>query len=322
MNAHRTQVRAQVDGDRPAHIRSVTKRLDILHSAAYFAPEVAAAFEEKGISGGAAPVIAGRAAALGVAPAEVVAASYCNYAVAQLASVVPACWETISPVDAHATRLRGVEALYARVFGASTDPSAEDLLAAAGRAAAALAPVLDRCSVAGRPMYAGNVALFAASPAQAADPALQPALDLFAAVTQLREYRGDAHTAAISACGLTGLDALVLDASTGKAFNPRAARGTRGWSEADWQASAQKLADAGLLTEASDAAFPTEEGQALRDHLEALTHVGVEDSWAETSDEQISALFADAKLLSNAVLSAGVIPQKIFGHGSEVKKKG
>ena len=311
----RTSLYGALDGERAGRIRTLTKRLDFVHTIGYFTPHVSREMKALGVTDGAARNLAGRASALGITPAAVVVAAYANYSERQLAAALPGVWDTITPAQASAARLRGIEKIYAELFAAS--PQAEELTAAAERVVAGLQPVLSAMTLTGRPMFAGQRALYQAEPPTAQDPANQPFIDLFAAVTLLREYRGDAHTAALTAAGVDGLQAMILDAATGKSFNPAGARLTRGWSEEEWREAARQLAELGLITDATDAAFLTEAGQELRDHVEYLTHVGVQYSWAATEDDTIASLNADAKLFAGVINASGLIPANLFGHGSE-----
>ena len=90
---------------------------------------------------------------------------------------------------------------------------------------------------AGRPLAAGN----RATP--------EPDDDwerLWQRITVLREWRGDAHVAALVAAPVDPVEALILHAATGKV--PKAALvATRQWPEADWNAGVERLLKRGLI---------------------------------------------------------------------------
>src|SRR5699024_8072106 len=232
---------------RTSLIRSITKRLDTLHSASYFAPTMTTALESAGVPV-EAHYLAQRSAPLGAPSAELVVATFFNYAPAYVASHVPACWDTVRPAEATAARIAGVEAMSEQILasealaGIGMDRTQFDALAT--RIVERLRPVLDAQPLSGRPLYAAHVN--ALQSVRAADSGLQPMLDLWTSITLLRECRGDAHIAALVTVGLDGLDAIVLDSATGRSFYPWSMRKTRGWTEAEWRAAAQALTERGL----------------------------------------------------------------------------
>ena len=308
---------------RAAQIRTVTKRLDTLHSASYFAPAMTQALTDAGL-----PLeshyLAQRSAPLGVATPELVVATFFNYAPDYVEQQIPACWESVRPEDATAARLTGVEKLAEELL-ASDGPAAvgldaQEISALATRIAQAVQPVTDTQPLSGRPLYAAHVAALRAHTTPAANPALQPLVDLWRSVTLLRECRGDAHIGALVTVGLTGLEAVVLDSATGKSFYPWSMRKTRGWTEEQWREAAQALADRGLLTGSGDDAHLTDAGTALKAEAEDRTDAAVDASWATLDDDQLAALADDAKIIAKLVLSSGAMPTRIFGHGSDAKK--
>lgn len=116
---------------RTSLIRSVTKRLDTLHSASYFAPTMMKALESAGVPV-EAHYLAQRSAPLGTPSAELVVATFFNYAPAHVATYVPACWEAVRSADVTAARIAGVEAMSAQIL-------ASDAVAATGMDRAGLA---------------------------------------------------------------------------------------------------------------------------------------------------------------------------------------
>jgi len=308
---------------RSAQIRTATKRLDTFHSASYFAPAMAEALMDVGL-----PLdshyLAQRSAPLGVASPELVVATFFNYAPDYVEQQIPACWENVRPEDATAARLRGVETLSQQLLDsdgpAAVGLDADAISALATRITEAVQPVLDVQPLSGRPLYAAHVAALRAHTTPAANPALQPLVDLWRAVTLLRECRGDAHIGALVTVGLTGLEAVVLDSATGKSFYPWSMRKTRGWTEEQWREAAESLAARGLLTGSGDDAHLTDAGAALKAQAEDRTDAAVEASWSVLTDDHLVALADDAKIIAKLVLSSGAMPTRIFGHGSDAKK--
>src|SRR3954462_4528377 len=138
---------------------------------------------------------AGRAAPLGVVPAEVVDALFYNFAPGEVARHIPKVWSTTTPEAAIAARQQGCVNALRRILGDLVDTPgftrAVDLLTRAATSA----------PLEGRPMYAALRALPLPE---------QPLARLFHAASLLREHRGDGHVTALMAAGIGGLEAHVL----------------------------------------------------------------------------------------------------------------
>ncbi|MET9243297.1 hypothetical protein [Nonomuraea sp. NPDC003709] len=138
---------------------------------------------------------AGRAAPLGLAPAEVVHAVFYNFADGEVARHIPWVWGKISPQEAIAVRERGsTAALRQRIRELADSPALVRAADLATRAALS-APTE------GRVLYAGLRAL---------DVPEEPVARLWHAATLLREHRGDGHNAALVAHGIGGIESHVL----------------------------------------------------------------------------------------------------------------
>ena len=85
-------------------------------------------------------------------------------------------------------------------------------------------------------------------------------------LTVVREYRGDAHVAALRHAVVGPVEALVLHAATGLIDRGRMQE-TRGWSDAAWEDAVARLHNRGLLH--ADGRF-TEAGAAFRESIEHL----------------------------------------------------
>jgi hypothetical protein len=138
---------------------------------------------------------AGRAAPLGRAPAEVVHATFYNFAPGEAARHIPRVWDLITPEAALAARQRGCIVALRRILG--------DLAEAPGLARTA--DLLTKAAVSppmiGRPLYAGLRALPLPE---------EPIARLWHAADLLREHRGDGHVIALVSNGIGGTEAHVL----------------------------------------------------------------------------------------------------------------
>lgn len=170
------------------------------HALTYFADEARTAAESAGITGFWAGYFAMRAAPLGAVGPTVVPATFASFEPGFVARCVPAVWTAVSPDGALAARLAGVDAAVERALpGWSAGSQAREAADLARRAAEAV-------DLPGRPLAAANAGL--PWPEQAH-------LQLWQALTTLREHRGDGHLAALLQRELLGLPALVLMAASG-----------------------------------------------------------------------------------------------------------
>src|SRR4051812_19838577 len=138
---------------------------------------------------------AGRAAPLGLAPAEVVDALFYNFAPGEVARHIPKVWRTTTPEAAIAARQVGCVKALRRILG--------DLVGslAFARAADLLLAAATSAPVEGRPMYAALRALPIPEEVVARR---------FHAASLRGEERGDGHIAALMIEGVGGVEAHVL----------------------------------------------------------------------------------------------------------------
>jgi hypothetical protein len=138
---------------------------------------------------------AGRAAPLGIVPAEVVDALFYNFAPGEVARHIPKVWATTTPEAALAARQLGCTNALRRILGDDVDTPAF------ARATELLLTAAANAPVEGRPMYAALRAL----------PVPDDVVTrFFHAASLLREHRGDGHIAALMSEGVGGLEAHVL----------------------------------------------------------------------------------------------------------------
>src|SRR4051794_17010678 len=138
---------------------------------------------------------AGRAAPLGLVPAEVVDALFYNFAPGEVARHIPNVWRTTTPEAAIAARRAGCVKALRRILGDHVDSPGFACAAELLTKAATSAP----CE--GRPMYAALRAIPIPNEVVAR---------LFHAASLLREHRGDRHIAALMIEGVGRLEAHVL----------------------------------------------------------------------------------------------------------------
>src|SRR5947208_995283 len=138
---------------------------------------------------------AGRAAPLGLAPAEVVDALFYNFALGEVGRHIPKVWRTTTPEAAIAARQAGCVKALRRILGDHVDAPAF------GRAADLLLDAATSAPFEGRPMYAALRAIPTPDDVVAR---------LFHAASLLREHRGDGHVAALMVEGVGDLEAHVL----------------------------------------------------------------------------------------------------------------
>jgi hypothetical protein len=237
------------------------RALEPYHAVTYFAPESREVTDALGCTGGWMSYFALRAAPLGAAPPELVAALFYNFHPHRVARAVPAAWRAADPTEFVAARLEAVDRALRRLLGDRVVESPAVAEAASlAREAAAAAPL------AGRALAAANAAL--AWPDE-------PHLVLWHAQTVLRESRGDGHVAALVSAELDPCETLVLFTAAGRA-EAGAMRGWRGWSEPEWADARARLERRGLVDPAGGL---TGAGAALRDRVERCTDRGAMASW-------------------------------------------
>lgn len=280
------------------HLAGRTARsLELLHSLAYFAPEVERELVGSGLEPGRMTYFAGRSAPMGAVSAGVVAAVFYNFNPSLISDVLPRAWTLADPAEIVRARYRGVDAAYRSLLGEKVIASQQMSEAAQLAAIAAQAiPGVD-----GRPLYAGYAAL---------DWPDQPHLVLWHALTLLREYRGDGHVAALQTAGFSGLEALITHTAAGIGFRKSFAQSRRGWSSEDWASGVADLVDRELLTPDGEL---TADGRELREVVEDLTDELGSAPWTELGEDGAARLAELAVPWCRSVRESGLFPQSLFG---------
>jgi hypothetical protein len=281
----------------PAQVARAHRAIEPLHAHLYFAPEHDERLSGIGLRPGRMSYFAGRAAAMGAVGAGIVTATFYNFSPSLVAHMIPRAWTLASPEQVLAARLDAARGSLTRLLGAGVtgSPEVAELAALLREACAVLTPE-------GRPLYAGHADL--PWPAE-------PVLELWHAVTLLREYRGDGHIAALLHADLNGLEALISHTATGRGFTEPAARATRGWSEQEWSDECAALTERGLLDENG----LTPEGKDLRERIEAETDVLSADPWLSLGPERTARVIELGKGFSRRLVEGGAFSPGVFAGG-------
>jgi hypothetical protein len=268
--------------------RKMWRTLEPYHAMIYFTPRATEAYEALGIRGYAG-YFASRSAAMGAVSAEVVIATFYNFAPWLVRSAIPAAWEAASPAQVLDARRQAADAALREHLGAEVVGSPEMRAAAEAARTAALA-----CTPGGRPLYAGHAGL---------DWPEEPHLVLWHATTLLREFRGDGHVAALVLAGLSECEALVTHAAKGDGIlTPETLKFTRAWPEDEWAAAQDRLRSRGWLDQAGRL---TPEGEAGREQVEHQTDEAAMAPWLALGEEQCGQLRAQVRPWSKAIVAAG-----------------
>ena len=228
---------------------------------------------------------AGRAAPLGLVPAEVVDALFYNFAPGEVARHIPKVWRTTTPDAAIAARQEGCAKALRRILGADVDSPtferATDLLLAAATSA----------PFEGRPMYA------ALRTVPHPDDVVTR---LFHAASLLREHRGAGHIAALMSEGVGGLEAHVLLALD---MGMPAARFGRVHHLPAPQLAAvvQGLRDRGLI---GDDGWLSEDGRATKQRVEARTDDLAAKPYERLDPDELDELMRSLEPLATRLLAA------------------
>lgn len=238
----------------PAIARKTWRTLEPIHGFVYFSPDAEPTYVAAGLRPGRMGYFASRSAPMGAVPADVVIATFFNFHHGLVRSVMPEAWELATPAAVLDARLRVADTGLRRMLGDGV--GSPELAEAASLARVAAETACERPE--GRPLFAGHASLTWPD---------EPHLVLWHAQTLLREFRGDAHVAALTLHGLSGLDALICHAASGD-VPAETLRTTRAYSAEEWSAGVESLAARGIVD--SDGSF-TDAGQRGRADVERLT---------------------------------------------------
>ena len=251
-----------MNDDDSTKVRALAGALEPVAAQVYFAPECHARYEVLGFgaSRGRAGAVAlpdgpayfcSRGSVMGQVPGEVVAAAFAVFNPAVVVPAVAHGWTLTDASTIGAARTEGAIDQLVRILGEKPD--------GLDRASALLARAVEPLRPEGRPLFAGLLSLGLPG---------DPMGDMWRRADLLREYRGDAHTAAWTSAGF---DATEIGLATELYWGvpPRSYVRTRAWSDADLDAATARLVDRGLI--ATDGAALTDAGRAGREDVERAT---------------------------------------------------
>jgi hypothetical protein len=240
--------------------RALAAALEPVAGQVYFSPECHSEYEKLGFrpspgdfAGVAGPdgaaYFCSRGSVMGQVSGEVVAAAFAVFNPAVVVPLVAQGWDRTDASTICAARDRGAVGQLTRILG--SEPAgldrARELL---GRAVAGLRPE-------GKPLYSGLRALGLLG---------EPMGDMWRMADMLREFRGDAHTAAWTSRGLDATEiGLLTEPYWGLPL--RTYVRSRSWSEPDLDAAEERLVERGWLAEGT----LTDTGRAAREEIEDVT---------------------------------------------------
>jgi hypothetical protein len=228
---------------------------------------------------------AGRAAPLGLVPAEVVDALFYNFAPGEVARHIPKVWRTTTPEAAIAARQTGCVRALRRILGDGVNSPAF------ARAAELLLEAATSAPLEGRPMYAALRAIPIPDDVVAR---------LFHAASLLREHRGDGHIAALMTAGVAGLEAHVLFALDMGMPAEKFGR-IQHLPAAQLAAVIDGMRDRGLI---GDDGWLTEQGRAVKQQVEERTDDLAAKPYQSLEPVELDELTAALEPLARLLLAA------------------
>jgi hypothetical protein len=278
--------------------RRLAMALEPVAAQVYFSPECHVAYADLGFSPSPATSPTGvqlpdgpayftsRGSVMGQVPGAVVAAAF---AVFNPEAVVPSVAYGWSKVDAPticAARTRGAVAQLTRILG----PTPLGLARATELLGVAAAPLRPE----GKPLYAGLLGLGLPG---------DPVGDAWRLADMLREYRGDAHTAAWTSAGLDAAEiGLLTEPYWGLPL--RTYVRTRAWSPEQLDAAEKRLVTRGLLADGT----LTDNGRAVREEIEVRTDAQCTPMLDALGDDGLEELIGLLTPWGNAIREAGGYP--------------
>lgn len=267
-------------------VRQMWKLLEPVHAILYYAPEVFARVEKLGfdVETRWPSYFPLRAAPLGAAGPELVAATFYSFNPAMVREHIPAAWQLAQPGDLLAARAEGVGEALRKLAGDVTE------------AAAIARELAEAADTTARPLGAANADL--PWPAD-------PHLILWHAATILREVRGDGHVAALLTAGLDPIEALVSFAAVGAA--PVEVFASRGWSTEQWADAQRRLVERGWM---NDDGTATKKGEQGRDEVERHTDELAAPAYRKVGAEKVGRLAELVLPVTMAVVGTGLLPMR------------
>ena len=287
MSAGPTGYRPRVsDEPTPARrLRDVLEPIAMVHVHSEEAREQYAALGLERFAG----YVLGRAGTLGLPPADLVVATFGVFEPEMLTGIYESALTVASVPDVLAAKQAGAVRCLHRVLG---DPGRE-----VEEVVTVLRAGIDRGPLPAKPLFAGLRALDWPGAAWGR---------LWHAANLLREFRGDAHLAALLGAGIGPIAAnLLTEAHVGVAT--RDYTRTRSWAEADIAAALDDLVDRRLVVLEGDTAVLTERGAALRHDVEDVTEAAL-DPVLEGMEHGLDRVVEHTTAWSRALRDGGAFP--------------
>ncbi|MGH3636341.1 SCO6745 family protein [Mycobacterium sp.] len=204
-----------------------------------------------------------RGSVMGQVPGEVIAAAFAVFNPAVVVPAVANGWTLTDASTICAARTDGAVRQLRRILGAHPD--------GLDRVLELLQRATDRLPLAGKPLFAGLVALGLPGEALA---------DAWRLADELREYRGDVHVNVWTSAGFDGVEiGLITELYWGMPL--RSYIRTRAWTDEDLAAAEKRLESRGLVR---DGAL-TDAGRTARETIEVATDEGCMPITAALGDD-------------------------------------
>ncbi len=266
-------------------VHDVHMVINLVHRFVYFVPEAAEEYASVGVTG-AGGYFGSRSAPMGAVSDEVVIATFYNFSPRAVTASMPGVWDAASPESLQAARYRVVGRAMQRV---GVEMSSDQIV----EARALIDPVIAALEFGGKPLAAANAGV--ALP----DDAL---VALWQQVTVVREWRGDVHIAVLVTNELGPCQCLALQVGTGR-FPLRLAQGTRRWTETEWAAAHDQLAERGWM---GPDGTVTPAGAQERERIEAETDRLCASIWQPIGDSGAARLSELILPIHTAMDAAGI----------------
>ncbi len=270
--------------------RALAQLFSVYHNVTYYARELKV-FQERGIDEFWHGYMAFRAAPLGRVNADVVTASFYNFAPSLVEAAIPSAWETVSPAEAIQLRAEAI----GTSLGAVYEKESFDEV---------MVDIAETIFDAMADMPAAGRALFGSYRAQETPDG--PILRLWHAATLWREFRGDGHNIALAYEGIDGIECHVLMAGRGIA-NQEIIEKIRGWDKDSWNDAAKRLGERGLV--GPDGAL-TENGTVLRRHIEERTDQLANGPLDVIGPDRAAAIIEQLEPIVATLVESGVVPDR------------
>ncbi|MEV8017043.1 hypothetical protein AB0O76_11985 [Streptomyces sp. NPDC086554] len=230
--------------------RTLWLRTEPLHAVIYFEEGCRAMGRALGLKGFWMGYFAARTAPMGPVEPGAATAALGVFAPGMVARALPSAWQY-----AHPGRIVEERAAHSARALRSLVPDIEKRVA---ELVPPLAAMVEDAPSPARPLFTAN---------REVSERTDPVQRLWQLATCVREFRGDAHVAALADHGLDSCEALVLAAATDR-VDPGTIRQDRGWSEQEWAEAVDRLRGRGLL---DGEGHITEHGRTERELIEDAT---------------------------------------------------